>query len=363
MNTNTSFIVGAVVIILLIVGSLWYVQSNPSPTASSTPTGATTGNTGNTTPPTQTQPGAPTATTVQSVEPSDTTAIVVGAVVPNGASTNYWYEYGVTANLGSKSSTQNIGSGYVGLAAPAFLTGLAKDTAYYFRLVAQNSFGKSNGTTYTFRTTSGTPAPQGSAPTVRTLAASGVNRTGATVNGQATPNQAATKSWFEYGTTRDFGAITPVQSIGSGTASIAASAVLADLAPATTYYFRLNAQNQFGTRNGATMSFKTSGPAAAATPVVTTQVATFATTTATLRGTVNPTGAQTTYWFEYSTDSLLGSVLLKTTPQRSVGAGADTVSVTANITALASATTYYYRVVAQNAGGVVRGDLLNFKTK
>jgi len=92
------------------------------------------------------------------------------------------------------------------------------------------------------------------------------------------------------------------------------------LAPATTYYFRLNAQNSFGTTNGSILNFKTSGPPlTVSVPVVTTQVAgAVATTTATLRGTVNPVGAQTTY---------------------------------------------YYRMVAQNAGGIVRGAALSFKTK
>ena len=360
MNTSTSFIVGAVVIVLLVLGGIWYVQSTPSPTATSTPTG--TDNT-TATPPAQAQPGAPSATTVQSVEPSDTTAIVVGAVVPNGASTDYWYEYGTTANLGSKSSTQNIGSGYVGLATPAFLTGLAKDTAYYFRLVAQNSFGKTAGITYSFRTTSGTPAPQGSAPTVRTLAATSVTRTEATVNGQATPNQSPTKEWFEYGTTRDFGAVTPVQSIGSGATAVAGSAMLADLAPVTTYYYRLNAQNQFGTRNGATMSFKTLGPALSATPVVTTQLPdAVATTSVILRGTVNPTQLETQYWFEYGISAGFGAST-QTTPKKTLAAAALTLSAEATVTGLRSNTTYFYRMVAQNSAGMSSGTSQSFKTK
>ena len=360
MNTSTSFIVGAVVIVLLVLGGIWYVQSTPSPTATSTPTG--TDNT-TATPPAQAQPGAPSATTVQSVEPSDTTAIVVGAVVPNGASTDYWYEYGTTANLGSKSSTQKIGSGYVGLAAPAFLTGRAKDTAYYFRLVAQNSFGKTAGITYSFRTTSGTPAPQGSAPTVRTLAATSVTRTEATVNGQATPNQSPTKEWFEYGTTRDFGAVTPVQSIGSGATAVAGSAMLADLAPVTTYYYRLNAQNQFGTRNGATMSFTTLGPALSATPVVTTQLPdAVATTSVILRGTVNPTQLETQYWFEYGISAGFGAST-QTTPKKTLAAAALTLSAEATVTGLRSNTTYFYRMVAQNSAGMSSGTSQSFKTK
>lgn len=369
MNTNTAVIGGIVVILLLIGGIFFYTQSNPSPVASSTPTGATAVDavTGGTTPapaPAQSQPGAPTATTMQSVDPSDTAAIVVGAVIPNGASTNYWYEYGTTANLGSKSSNQNIGSGYVGLAAPAYISGLTKDTTYYFRVAAQNQFGQSAGATYSFHTTTGTPAPQGSAPLVRTLAAGNITRTSANVNGQVTANKSATNEWFEYGTSRDFGSVTGVQAMGNGSTAVSSSVQISGLNPATTYYFRLNAQNQFGTVNGTILSFKTSGPAAAAAvPVVTTQVAVIGTTTATLRGTVNPYGSLTNYWFEYSTSQAFAQNSLHTTPQTSGGAGTATLSVQADISGLRAGTTYYYRIVAQNPLGTVRGTSVTFRTK
>ncbi len=305
---------------------------------------------------------APAATTNSQVNPTDTTAVVIGGVTPNGALTSYWYEYGVSANLGISTAKQSIGSGYEELAAPAYLTGLAKDTTYYFRLVAQNSVGKSNGATYTFKTTVGTPPPVGSAPTVRTLAATAVLRTSATIHGEVTPNKAATKYWFEYGTTANLGRVSSVQSIGDGTIKMPESLALSNLAPATTYYFRLNAQNQFGTVNGSILTFKTSGPPVSAVPVVTTLVAgPVATTTATMRGTVNPSGSSTTYWFEYSTDSSLAT-LLKTTPQKSAGGATSTVSIETRVTALKSNTTYYYRTVAENAGGTVRGELISFKT-
>src|SRR3989344_89110 len=195
MNTNSAVIGGIVIVALLLLGGLyWYSQSTPPAT---TPTD-TTG--GNGTTPTTREPGSPVATTNQNVTPTDTPAVVVGGVVPNGAITTYWYEYGTSANLGQKTANQTIGSGYANLAAPAFITQLVKDTTYYYRLVAENQFGKSTGTTYTFRTTVGTPAPVGSAPTVRTLPASGIARTAATANGEVTPNRSSTRYWFEYGT-------------------------------------------------------------------------------------------------------------------------------------------------------------------
>ena len=305
---------------LLLVGGLFlYTQNNTgtgSPTATSTPTG-TVDDTGGT--PAPRQAGAPSATTNPSVISTDTTAVVVGGVVSNGAFTDYWFEYGTPA-LGSKTQGQHIGSGYSELPAPAYITGLGKDTIYSFRLVAQNQYGKATGATYTFRTTVGTPAPVGSTPTAKTLSATGIARTAANLNGEVTPNKVSTQFWFEYGETQNLGLVSTLQQAGSGSVKVPESLALSNLAPATTYYFRLNAQNSFGTTNGSILSFKTAGPPlTVAVPVVTTQVAgPVATTTATLRGTVNPVGAQTTY---------------------------------------------YYRMVAQNAGGIVRGAALSFKTK
>ena len=362
MNNNTAVIGGVVVVGLLILGGIFIFTQNaaaPSGAATSTPTGGD--GTG-----AAEEPGAPRVTTSSASAPYDTTASVTGFVNPQGPFTTYWFEYGTTQNLGSKSAGQLVGSGYTTIATPAYLTGLAKNTTYYYRLTAQNSFGTQSGNLFSFQTNAGTPAPVGSVPAARTLAATGITRVSANLSGEVNPNKASTQFWFEYGKTPSLGAGSALQSVGDGSTVVAASLTLSSLDPATTYYFRLNAQNRFGVSNGTILNFKTAGPAATTTvaaPVVTTQVPTVGTTTATLRGTVNPSGAQTTYWFEYSTDSLLGSVLLKTTPQRSVGAGADTASVTANITALNSATTYYYRTVAQNSAGTVRGDKVTFTTK
>ncbi len=361
MNNTTAVIIGVIIVALLIIGGVFfYKQSDSSINATSTPTGGTTG----TTPGTSVTAGAPVATTNANVTPTDTTAVVVGGITPNGALTTYWYEYGPSASLGSNSQSQTIGSGYTQLAAPAYIQGLSKDTTYSFRLVAQNQFGTSRGATQTFHTTVGTPAPVGGTPTARTTAATSIARTAANLNGQVTPNKAATTYWFEYGMDTSFGNTNATQTVGNGSAAVGVSFTLSGLAPANTYYYRLNAQNQFGTVNGATQSFKTLGPAASAAPVVNTLIASpVATTTATVRATVNPSDAQTTYWFEYSTDSLLGSVLLKTTAQKTIGAGANTTEVTANLSSLKPATNYYYRVVAQNASGTSRSEKLSFTTK
>jgi HlyD family secretion protein len=78
----------------------------------------------------------------------------------------------------------------------------------------------------------------------------------------------------------------------------------------------------------------------------------------TLTGTVNPNGAATTYVFEYGTKAAFGS----STRSISVGEGTTPVSVEATISGLKPATTYVYRLVAQNAQGTAKGLTRTFTT-
>lgn len=98
---------------------------------------------------------------------------------------------------------------------------------------------------------------------------------------------------------------------------------------------------------------------AAAKPVVTTGgVAKLTPSTASLLGKVNPSGAATTYRFQYGPTSLYGAL----TPPVSAGGAAATTNVVADIGGLAPATTYHYRLVASNARGTSTGSDRTFKT-
>ena len=99
---------------------------------------------------------------------------------------------------------------------------------------------------------------------------------------------------------------------------------------------------------------------AAERPVVTSgAAANIEPTTVVLNGTVNPKGAETTYYFQYGTSALYGAV----TPATAAGAGTKGVKVAVPVGALAPATKYHYRLVAQNAKGIARGRHRTFKTK
>jgi hypothetical protein len=98
---------------------------------------------------------------------------------------------------------------------------------------------------------------------------------------------------------------------------------------------------------------------AAARPTATTGSASnVAQSSATVSGTVNPQGTDTSYHFEYGTSTSYGS----STPATSVGAGTADVPATANLTGLKSSTTYHYRVVAVSSAGTTNGADQTFTT-
>ncbi len=364
MNKTISIILG--VLILVIIGgvAVYSMKGDDSSDIATTTPDVIVNNNTNTNTTTQPQATLPIAVTNSSVSPSDTTAIVNGSVNPKGAFTSYWYEYGNTADLGSKTGNQTMGSGFVSISAPGYITNLVKNTTYYFRLIAENQYGRAAGSQFTFKTTEGNPPPVGSIPTTKSISANSISRASASLRGEVTPNKNMTQYWFEYGKTAELGNVSAFSTAGEGSAKVPVFISLSELEPLTTYYFRVNAQNQFGTVNGSILNFKTLGPVSVKVPSVTTGSATAVTKeSAVLHGAIVPNGAETKYWFEYTTHSSLSSETPKTTDPVSVGAGLTAVPVDKSVAGLFSNATYYFRIVAQNSQGIVRGDEVTFKTK
>lgn len=103
----------------------------------------------------------------------------------------------------------------------------------------------------------------------------------------------------------------------------------------------------------------TVGIALAAAPGATTTAASdIASTTATVNGTVSANNTDTSYYFQYGTTTAYGS---QTPTQGPVKGNADR-RVSADLTGLAPATTYNYRIVATNADGTVNGANMTFTT-
>jgi len=195
----------------------------------------------------------------------------------------------------------------------------------------------------------------GGPPLVSTSAATAIDKTSATLNALVGPNNLSTDARFEYGTTTSFGTQTALQNLGNGSTSVAMTQNLTGLLPNTTYYFRIVAGNSGGSVQGDALTFTT----LADPPVAVTSIAnSISNSGSTLAGTVNPNNRMTSVYFQFGTTTLYGN----TTAPQSVLAGTSGVGVIAPISGLTLGTTYHYRLVAENAGGVAYGDNLTFTT-
>jgi hypothetical protein len=281
---------------------------------------------------------APVATTGGASSVTTSGATVNGTVNPQGSDTTYYFEYGTDTSYGTTTTSGSAGAGTTTQSVSADLTGLTASTTYHYRLVATNASGTAYGSDATFTTLAGA-AP----PVVTTGGSSSVTSAGATVNGTVNPQASDTSYYFEYGPTTGYGTSTTPVSAGAGATAQNVSAALTGLAGSTTYHYRLVATNANGTTFGSDATFTTK-----AAPGANTGSATGITSTgATVKGTVNPHGSSTSYYFEYGTDTSYGT----TTTPGSAGAGSTGVSGSAGVTGLAGSTTYHYRLVATNASG------------
>ena len=97
------------------------------------------------------------------------------------------------------------------------------------------------------------------APGVTTGAVANKGQTSATLTGRVDANELETTYTFEYGTTRVYGAQAPAPpaSIGKGKNPKPVTVDIGNLAPATTYHYRLVARNAKGVRRGSDRTFKT----------------------------------------------------------------------------------------------------------
>ena len=111
------------------------------------------------------------------------------------------------------------------------------------------------------------PGALAAKPKVTTEPAANITPVGATLNGTVDPRGVATSAFFQYGTTKSYGNRTGDQSAGVNPGAIPLSADIAKLKSATTYHYRMVAENKDGRTNGPDRTFKTAAPTT--TPVFT----------------------------------------------------------------------------------------------
>jgi hypothetical protein len=198
----------------------------------------------------------PTVVTTAATLVLATTATVNGTVNANNLSTTTSFDYGLTVAYGNNVPGVPLTvTGTTVTTVLANLTGLLPGNTYHYRINGVNSVGTVNGGDMTFTT----PAL---APTVVTLAATGVTNVGATMNGTVTANGASTAVTFNYGLTVAYGNTVPgIPTPVTGNTATAVSATLSGLVTNTTYHYQVCGSNSVGSNCGSDMTFYTNCPA------------------------------------------------------------------------------------------------------
>jgi streptogramin lyase len=102
---------------------------------------------------------APVASTGPTTTVASTSATVSGSITPLAATTAVSIQYGTSPALGSSTAAGSLPAGTAKKTVTGSLAALPPDTTIYYRVVATNSAGESDGATVSFKTSSSPPPP------------------------------------------------------------------------------------------------------------------------------------------------------------------------------------------------------------
>ncbi len=249
-------------------------------------------------------------------------------------------------------SASELGEGGSSEAVGAGLSGLEANTTYYYRLLASNATGTSEGATQHFLTL---PNP----PTVITGEATEVGANTATIAGSVNPGSNGVNSdtiyYFQYSTDTSYSRQMPLVAgnAGEGTSVVLEQAGLSGLEPDTTYHYRIVASNDnTNSAGGAPQIVFGEGKAftTPATPPVLgpAEAGAITQTGVTITTTLEAQGLPTRY--ELRLASTQGSLEFQVAGNTTTS-GAQPLAL--NVASLTPGTVYYYKLIAVNPDGII----------
>jgi hypothetical protein len=249
--------------------------------------------------------------------------LLLGTGNANGSNTSVWFEWGTTTNYGN-----------------ATINGLTPAITYHFRAVGSNAVSITMGADKTFSIVPFVLVAE-------TLDVTSVHASSSQLLlGKANAQGTNTSVWFEWGTTTNYGNVTPIQFAAAGSTNVDFNATITGLATATTYHFRAVASNAVVTAVGVDKTFLIPP----FNPTVETMGGVLSTNSSLrLGGTGNPSGINMTGWFEWGTTTNYGNIAAG----GNLGIGTETVDFGTIITNVNTNTTYHFRAVASNSLGMV----------
>ncbi len=292
---------------------------------------------------------------------SRTSMRLTGMVNPDGVGVSSCeFVYGTNVELGERKAHRIAcaslpGSGSSPVEVDATIGGLGEGEEYEYYVVAKNSAGGENESVPVSQLTlPALPVVNDSPPVV--LA---VGQYEAEVRGTVDAGGGASSYHVVYGQSEAYGSSSPADPIGREHGDVSTGPVLlSGLQPGTTYHFALVADNASGTVTGPDYTFTTL-PAPAPIPV-TGGVSGVSETTATLSGSVDPQGEQSTVGFELGTSAGAYTLTLPAGSFASSVNGPQPFAVA--VGGLLQNVTYHYRVFATGGGQTVYGADETFTT-
>ena len=300
-------------------------------------------------------PAVPAVTDEPVTSPTTTSAILNANVDPNGGGnvTECKFEYGEAEGSYSLGTVPCETPGSLPYSSPtdvsADLAGLSAETTYHYRVLVANANGTKYGTDQTYTT--------GKVAGLSTDPATNLTESAATLNAAFVGDGTETHYYFEWGPTTAYGnqTATPPGDDAhspSGPARTPLFTDLSNLAPYTTYHYRVVATNGSGTTDGQDQIFTTTPGVPTAQQVAVTAVHA---DRALFQARVNPNGADTTAHFEYVDDPTFQQSgwanATVTNPDVGVGMSKQYRSISTSVNGLQPGTTYHYRVVGTNQIG------------
>jgi hypothetical protein len=303
---------------------------------------------------------------------TSSSAKVEAQINPNYQETSYSLEYATDEALtGAKTvpGAAPLPAGFGNQPVSFVLSGLQPRTTYYYRVVATNGTGTTEGAVQPAFTTL-------AAPIVTTGAAQVVSQTLAEVSGSVNPGGIQTRYHVAYISQEGYeaaggsGAADPYVGGSVSQETIAGSdytvhsfqqVQLPELTPGTTYHYAVVASNDEGTTFGPDMTFTTLAPTPPQT--VTGEAVGITQVSALLVGAVDTHGLRTTFSFEFGGTPALGyTEPASLSPEPQPEGSTTLVFLTSFSGTLQPGTTYYYRATASNADGVSQGAVRSFTT-
>ncbi|MBY0395760.1 MAG: hypothetical protein K2X91_04715, partial [Thermoleophilia bacterium] len=191
-------------------------------------------------------PDAPEATTLPATGAGAGALDLFGEVDPNGAPTQYVFQFGPSAALGNQTDPVAIGDGDQPLIVTRRITGTPGDTVF-FRVRATSPGGTAQGDILQ------APFPlqegPGPAPTVQTLPAQGEGAGNLRLFGTVNPSGIEARYRFEYGATPALGLTTLLRDIGDGTTAVTVSERI-NGTPGSDVFYRVVGASAGGTAQG-----------------------------------------------------------------------------------------------------------------